>query len=215
MQEDVRVRVFDPFFTTKGKAGMGLGLAVSYGIIRRHEGIVEVESEVGSGTSFCIRLPITEAIANPRPVSELSRITVSPAPATALRILVVDDEEHVRELLRDILETEGCEVRLAQSAREALSIFETENFDAIFTDVGMPDMSGWELSGAVRERDKTIPVAVITGWGEAVGSHERVAARVDWVVAKPFDTPSIIEIAREVARRREWKTADYDSSLAA
>jgi signal transduction histidine kinase/ActR/RegA family two-component response regulator len=215
MQEDVRLRVFDPFFTTKGKAGMGLGLAVSYGIIRRHEGIVEVESEVGSGTSFCIRLPITEAQASPRPVSELSRITVSPAPATALKILVVDDEEHVRELLRDILETEGCEVRLAQSARAALSIFDKENFDAIFTDVGMPDMSGWELSGAVRERDKTIPVAVITGWGEAVGSHERVAARVDWVVAKPFDAPAIIEIAREVARRREWKTAGYDACVAA
>jgi signal transduction histidine kinase/ActR/RegA family two-component response regulator len=215
MQEDVRLRVFDPFFTTKGKAGMGLGLAVSYGIIRRHEGIVEVESEVGSGTSFCIRLPITEALPNPRPVSELSRVTVSPEPVTALRILVVDDEEHVRELLRDILETEGCEVRMAQSAREALSIFEKENFDAIFTDVGMPGMSGWELSGAVRERHKTIPVAVVTGWGGAVGSHERVAAQVDWVVAKPFDTASILEIAREVARRREWKTASYDSCVAA
>jgi signal transduction histidine kinase/ActR/RegA family two-component response regulator len=215
MPEDVRLRVFDPFFTTKGKAGMGLGLAVSYGIIRRHEGIVEVESEVDLGTSFCIRLPITKAPANSRPAGELSRITISPAPATALRILVVDDEEHVRELLRDILETEGCEVRLAQSAPEALSIFEKEDFDAIFTDVGMAGMNGWELSRAVRQRHSTIPVAVITGWGEAVGSHERVAARVDWVVAKPFDTPSIIEIAREVARRREWKIASFDSSVAA
>jgi signal transduction histidine kinase/ActR/RegA family two-component response regulator len=215
MQEDVRLRVFDPFFTTKGKAGMGLGLAVSYGIIRRHEGIVEVESEVDLGTSFCIRLPITEAPANSRPASELSRIPVAPMQATALRILVVDDEEHVRELLRDILETEGCEVRLAQSAPEALSIFEKENFDALFTDVGMAGMNGWELSRAVRQRHSTIPVAVITGWGEAVGSHERVAARVDWVVAKPFDTPSIIEIAREVARRRDWKIPSYDSSVAA
>ncbi|HVQ39080.1 MAG TPA: hybrid sensor histidine kinase/response regulator, partial [Pyrinomonadaceae bacterium] len=182
---------------------------------RRHEGRVEVESEVGSGTSFCIKLPITETVANPRPVKELSRITVSPGPATALRILVVDDEEHVRELLHDILETEGCEVRLAPSAREALSIFEKENFDAIFTDVGMPDMSGWELSRAVRERQNTIPIAVITGWGEAVGSHERLAAQVDWVLPKPFDTPAIIEIAREVARRREWKTTSYDSCVAA
>jgi hypothetical protein len=58
-------------------------------------------------------------------------------------------------------------------------------------------------------------LAVITGWGEAVGSHERVAARVDWVVAKPFDTPHILEIAREVARRREWKVGSNSSSVAA
>lgn len=215
MNEDVRLRVFDPFFTTKGKAGMGLGLAVSYGIIRRHEGAVEVESEIGHGTSFRIRLPIAESAVNAEPVSALSSTTMLPARSGPTRILVVDDEEHVRDLLRDILETDGCEVSLARSAREALSLFEKEDFDAIFTDVGMPEMSGWELSRAVRERNSNIPLAVITGWGEAVGSHERVAARVDFVVAKPFDTPHILEIAREVARRREWKVGSYSSSVAA
>ncbi len=215
MNEDVRLRVFDPFFTTKGKTGMGLGLAVSYGIIRRHEGAVEVESEVGHGTSFRIRLPIAESAVNAEPVSELSSTTMLPARSSPTRILVVDDEEHVRDLLRDILETEGCKVSLARSAREALSLFEREDFDAIFTDVGMPEMSGWELSRAVRERNSNIPLAVITGWGEAVGSNEREAARVDWVVAKPFDTPRIIEIAQEVARRREWKVERYSSSVAA
>jgi len=215
MNEDVRLRVFDPFFTTKGKAGMGLGLAVSYGIIRRHEGAVEVESEVGRGTSFRIRLPIAESAVNAEPVGELSSTTMLPARSIPTRILVVDDEEHVRDLLRDILETEGCKVSLARSAREALSLFEKENFDAIFTDVGMPEMSGWELSRAVRERNSNIPLAVITGWGEAVGSNEREAARVDWVVAKPFDTPRIIEIAQEVARRREWQIERYRSSVAA
>ena len=78
----------------------------------------------------------------------------------------------------------------------------------------MPDMSGWELSRAVRERGSNIPLAVITGWGETVGSHERTAAQVDWVVPKPFDTPQIKEIAHEVLRRRE-RNLERQASIAA
>ncbi|MDQ6652171.1 MAG: response regulator [Acidobacteriota bacterium] len=215
MNEDVRLRIFDPFFTTKGNTGMGLGLAVSYGIIRRHEGTVEVESEVGHGTCFRIRLPTAKSAVNIQETRELPSIATLPAQSCQMRILVVDDEEHVRDLLRDILETEGCLVSLAESAPQALSLFEKENFDAIFTDVGMPEMNGWELSRAIRERNSNIPLAVITGWREAVGSHEREAARVDWVVPKPFDTPQIIEIVREVFRRRDGKVERDTSSVAA
>src|SRR2546421_8791853 len=131
------------------------------------------------------------------------------------RILVVDDEEYVRDLLRDILEKEGCEAVVAEGGHQALSLFENGNFDAVFTDVGMPDMNGWELSRAVRERNRHIPVAVITGWGEAVGSHERQAARVDLVVAKPFDTPQIVEMAHEVFRRRALRIGRQASAVAA
>jgi len=202
MSEETRLRVFDPFFTTKDKAGMGLGLAVSYGIIRRHDATVDVESQLGMGTTFRIRLPITARAFATQGVSSFvssEKISSTSAPT---RVLVVDDEEYVRDLLRDILENEGCEAVVAEGGRQALSLFENESFDALFTDVGMPDMNGWELSRAVRQRNSSIPVAVITGWGEAVGSHERQAAQVDWVVAKPFDAPQIAEMAHEVLRRR-------------
>jgi signal transduction histidine kinase/CheY-like chemotaxis protein len=217
MSEDVRSRIFDPFFTTKGKAGMGLGLAVSYGIIRRHEGTVAVNSEVGQGTAFHIRLPIAKGATRARPTGEIPSLTAVPAQQhqQRMRILVVDDDEYVRDLLRDILEEEGCEVVMAEGGREALLLFNEMKFDAIFTDVGMPEMSGWELARAVRERDDRIPLAVITGWGEAVGSNERKAAQVDWVVAKPFDTPQILEIAREVVRRREVTVEGVASIVAA
>src|SRR5205085_9055810 len=185
MSEEVRLRIFDPFFTTKGKTGMGLGLAVGYGIIRRHEGVVEVESEVGRGTSFRIKLPVARFAVKPGPTGELPSLMLSPRQLSQTRILVVDDEEIIREQLHDVLKKEGCDVVLAEGGREALSLFQSEPFDAIFTDVGMPEMSGWELARAVREQDKNIPLAVITGWGEAVGSHERKAAQVDWVVTKP------------------------------
>ena len=215
MSEDVRLRIFDPFFTTKGKTGMGLGLAVGYGIIRRHEGFVEVESEPGRGTSFRIKLPIARGAVKNQITAELPSLSIAPPRLCQTKILVVDDEEHVRDLLRDILEKEGCEVILAEGGREALNLFEKENCDAIFTDVGMPEMSGWELARAVRERNDNIPLAVITGWGEAVGSNERKAAQVDWVVAKPFDTPQIVEIAQEVFRRREVRIGPVEESAAA
>lgn len=202
MDEETRLRVFDPFFTTKDKLGMGLGLAVSYGIIRRHDATVEVESQLGAGTTFRIRLPIPASQANTPVRNDLmASRDYHPHSGTA-KILVVDDEECVRDLLRDVLEKQGFEAVVAEGGRHALSLFERDNFDAVFTDVGMPDMNGWELSRALRERKSDVPVAVITGWGEAVGSQEQEAARVDWVLAKPFDIPQIIEMAREVVQRR-------------
>jgi len=212
MAPEVKSRIFDPFFTTKGKAGMGLGLAVSFGIIRRHEGSVEVESEVGGGTRFKISLPKAKAAEEPNTIEAeigtLSLPTQSPSPSLSFngrqpQILVVDDEEPVRELLRDLLEADGFRVYLAPGGREALSLFAVQKFDGIFTDVGMPGMSGWELAHAIRQSDKSVPIAVITGWGEAVGSDEQKQARVDWVVTKPFRAERISELAQEICKKRK------------
>ena len=217
MYPEVRSRIFDPFFTTKGKAGLGLGLAVSFGIIRRHGGNIEVESQYGSGTEFRITLPIakmaeemvtpSESVAPVRPeVTPL--ITHQPMPT---RLLVVDDEEFVRELLRDILEGEKCDVCLAESGSEALSIFKETEFDGVFTDVGMPGMSGWELAREIRRINKRIPIAVITGWGEAVGSREQKEAGVDWVVAKPFTADRIAELVLAVNQQSVLSVATTSS----
>ncbi|MCA1618089.1 MAG: response regulator [Acidobacteria bacterium] len=200
MAEEVRSRIFDPFFTTKGKAGMGLGLSVSYGIIRRHEGRVEVDSEVGRGTTFRMKFPVIGE-------SDTQRIhETGPLPAAradgSLRILVVDDEDYVRELLADILEREGCEVVLAGEGREALSLFDGSGFDAVFTDVGLPGMSGWELSRAVRERDRAVALAVITGWGDTVTAEEQSAAQADWIVPKPFTIERIAGLVDEISQRK-------------
>jgi signal transduction histidine kinase/ActR/RegA family two-component response regulator len=212
MTPEVRSRIFDPFFTTKGKAGMGLGLAVSFGIISRHEGTVEVDSEVGRGTRFRITLPVADVSEDSILLKILPKESIfaenSSAPVRRLRdehepnILVVDDEECVRELLRDILESDGFRVHLASGGREALALFDARKFDGVFTDVGMPGMSGWELAHAIRQRDQTIPIAVVTGWGEAVGSDQQKEARVDWVVTKPFRAERISELAREICKRR-------------
>jgi CheY-like chemotaxis protein len=211
MSPEVRARIFDPFFTTKGKAGMGLGLAVSFGIISRHQGNIEVESAVSCGTTFRIKIPLApvEAKAHTRDMEALTPPPLQTLPSAPLmqqnhlRVLVVDDEVDVRELLRDILESKGYNVTLAEGGREALSLFDANNFDGVFTDIGMPGMNGWELARAIRERNQHIPLAVITGWGDAVGADDQKIAQVDWVVTKPFSADRILELAQEVSKRQE------------
>lgn len=214
MSADVSTRIFDPFFTTKGTAGMGLGLAVSYGIIRRHDGTIDVSSDLGQGTVFSISLPIagedvvaeaalTTPVSDPEHLLESGLHSV-PSGVGHTRILVVDDEEYVRELLRDILVAEGCDVVEAEKGRDALAILAKGDFDAVFTDVGMPGMNGWELAEQIRANDMNLPIAVITGWGEAVGSSEQKLAQVNWIVPKPFSVNRIVELLQAV---REIKDA--------
>jgi signal transduction histidine kinase/CheY-like chemotaxis protein len=206
MYPEVRSRIFDPFFTTKGKAGLGLGLAVSFGIIRRHGGNIEVESQYGKGTEFRVRLPVAK-IAETQLIKR--ELVFQPEeqclPTTNLmkpmRLLVVDDEDFVRDLLGEILEAEDCLVELAQDGTEALALFREQEFDGVFTDVGMPGMSGWELAREIRQLNKHVPIAIITGWGELVGSNEQRAAGVDWVIAKPFTAERIADLVREINGR--------------
>jgi len=209
MTSEVSSRIFDPFFTTKGKAGMGLGLAVSFGIIRRHGGTIKVDSEVGCGSVFKISLPAasdfisagkSEGQSYQAGDSSIQQV-LAKHPEGYLNILVVDDEVHVRELLKDILESEGCDVQVAAGGLEAIALFDSCDFHAVLTDVGMPGMSGWELAQAIRERSN-VPIAVITGWGEAVGSEDQKNAGVDWIISKPFQAERIAALVSEIPQKR-------------
>ena len=119
-------------------------------------------------------------------------------------MLVVDDEAVVREVLTEALEAEGCEVIAAESGEIALRLYDANKggLDAVFTDIGMSEMSGWELITAIRKRSETIPLAIISGWADAISWDTRNAAKADWVVSKPFDISKITRIANEIADRK-------------
>ncbi|MCP9494983.1 MAG: ATP-binding protein [Pyrinomonadaceae bacterium MAG19_C2-C3] len=210
MSDEVRSRVFDPFYTTKGTAGMGLGLAVSYGIINRHGGTIIVASEPGHGTTFRITLPryvpnsaahasesLNKKPARPRPAAfPIAEPTAKP------RILVVEDEAHIVDILREVLEGEGCEVVTCANGTEATGIFDAGNFDAVFTDVGLPGLNGWEVARHIRTHDEHVMLAVITGWGDAVSIGQQRTAKVNHIIAKPFEITAIVELAREIFQHR-------------
>jgi signal transduction histidine kinase/FixJ family two-component response regulator len=203
MTSEVKSRLFDPFFTTKGKGGTGMGMAVSFGIIRRHNGSIDVESEPGRGTAFRISLPVAEGAAGD---AEVGLVKAEPSGAEdRMQVLVVDDEVAVREVLREALEAEGCEVVVAESGEMALKIYDARKgrLDVVFTDIGMPEMSGWELASEIRKRSETMPLAIVSGWADAISCDARQAIKADWVVAKPFDIATIAGIANEVADRKK------------
>ena len=203
MTPEVKSRLFDPFFTTKGKGGTGMGMAVSFGIIRRHNGSIDVESEPSRGTTFRISLPVAEGVA-PDAAAGLAKAEPSDG-EDRMHVLVVDDEAAVREVLRDALEAEGCEVVVAESGEMALKIYDARKgrLDVVFTDIGMPEMSGWELASEIRKRSETMPLAIVSGWADAISCDARQAIKADWVVSKPFDIATIAGIANEVANRKK------------
>jgi PAS domain S-box-containing protein len=167
MTDAVRRRIFDPFFTTKPEEGTGLGLSMSHAIVTRHGGDVQVDSEPGRGTAFTITLPVGEA-SRPAVASEPHR-----APARRARILLVDNEPHVLDILGEMLRDAGHEVVPVRSGAEAVAVFARDRFDTVLTNIGMTGMNGWEVLEAIRAHDARVPVLFVTGWGLHDEERER------------------------------------------
>ncbi|HYE94247.1 MAG TPA: GAF domain-containing protein, partial [Terriglobales bacterium] len=180
MPEAVRRRIFDPFFTTKGERGTGLGLSVVYGIVTRHGGRIEVASRLGHGAAFTVRLPLSDPAAPP-PIEP----TVDAFPARA-RVLVVDDEAEIRDVLTTLFTHWGHEVVACEDGDTAIGRFESETFDLVVTDLGMPGISGWTVARAVKARNPETPVVMVTGWREQISETEAHAEGVDYLLSKPF-----------------------------
>lgn len=181
MKEEVRERVFEPFYTTKGVHGTGLGLAVSYGIIERHQGLISVESKLGRGTTFYIDLPHAEA-------AELAPAeTKADAHTPSLSVLVVDDEQFVRETLAEMLVDLDHRVVTVEGGREALLKVSSGDFDLVFTDLAMPEMDGWETARAIHKQKPGLPVVLVTGYGATAQPPSGELDLVAGIIGKPFD----------------------------
>jgi signal transduction histidine kinase/ActR/RegA family two-component response regulator len=189
ISENLLPRIFEPFFTTKGPQRTGLGLSVSYGIVRRHQGDLTVESQPGKGTVFTVRLPLA-----PQGSPAGEEAASAPPEARCLRVLVVDDEDLVRATLRDICADEGHHVLEARSGREALELLAARPIDVVYTDLGMPGMTGWQLADQIRDRWPYVRVVLITGWGASVQPEELQAHHVDFLIAKPFRRDQVLAV---------------------
>jgi signal transduction histidine kinase len=182
MTEAVRCRALEPFFTTKGPKGTGLGLSVSYGIIKSQGGELDLWSAPGRGTVATVRLPIVSAVAS----EQSSPVDGKLAAVRQNRILVIDDEEEVRSTLVDLLASQGHDVLQAESGRAALALLEGgTTVDLVLTDLGMPEMTGWEVARAIRSRWPRLAVGMVTGWGNDVDVPVADRELIVGMLAKP------------------------------
>ena len=198
MTEEVKKRIFDPFFTTKGVTNSGLGMSVSYGIIKRHGGEILIESELGKGTTFIIHLP-TGYGEEETAVKEVIPIKES----RQARILVIDDEDSVRDILSRMLKTKGHQVVVASNGEEGIEQFRSQPFDLVFTDLGMPKISGWEVGKTIKGINPKIPIAMITGWGMELDREKMSESGIDLIVSKPFNFDQVIHLVSEAMELKE------------
>jgi len=180
MTEEVRRRCLEPFFTTKGDRGTGLGLSMTYGVIQRHRGTIDVHSRPGAGTKFHIRLPArSERPATPRE-------SAVGAVFRPLRVLVVEDEPMLRQVVVEYLTGDGHVVETAMNGRHGLERFQTGWFDVVVTDRAMPEMNGLELAAAIKEIAPRKPVVImLSGFGDETGLAGALPPGIDFVLAKP------------------------------
>ncbi len=198
-------RIFDPYFTTKGDRGTGLGLSVSQSIVRRHGGELRVASRTSGpdrGTTFDLDLP---AFHGPRPATEsviAAATATSGAPGRA-RILVVDDEENIREILLEMLSAEH-DVITAADGYEAIARLDAEpSIDLAFTDLGLPGMSGYDVARELKKRRPDLLVGLVTGWGATLDAEKARSQGIDMVISKPFRFEQVLGAVDEalLARR--------------
>ncbi len=198
MSEEVRRRCFEPFFSTKGKAGTGLGLSMVYGVIKRHDGHIEVESRHGQGTTFSIRLP---AHGEPRGIGGL-RSSPEKDPAAAqeprrLDILVVEDEPVVRQVVRDFFTGDGHRVVAAAGTREALDRFRESPFDLVVTGWTLAESGTRDMMIQMKRLAPKTPIILVTGLDELARKSAR-PHEADFVLSKPLTLLALREAVIQV-----------------
>ena len=198
MSRQVKSHIFEPFFTTKERGkGTGLGLSVVYGVVNNHRGFLQVESEPGAGTSFIVYLPVKHSLAETRPGDHTIIPRRQNIPQT---ILLVEDEDMLRELGISILESEGFRVLAAKDGVEAVALFETnrDEIGLVVCDLGLPRLGGREAFLKMKESRPGVRAIIASGYLEPTIRSEMLKAGVIDTIQKPYDFNVLLEKIRSV-----------------
>jgi len=196
MDKETQARIFEPFFTTKEKGkGTGLGLSTVYGIVKQSGGYILIDSQLGKGTTFRIYLPRVQQAAE-----RIGQIKATPAQKRASEtVLLVEDEESVRQLVRELLEAQGYKILEAEDGEQALRIADTHaDIDLLITDVVMPGMSGRELSARLCASHPHTKLLYLSGYTEDSIVHEGVLDPGTAFLQKPFTLQTLSRKVRDV-----------------
>ncbi|MFW6045220.1 MAG: PAS domain S-box protein, partial [Planctomycetota bacterium] len=186
MSEEEQARCLDPFFTTKTESGAGLGLSTVSGIVKRHEGQIEVRSEKGEGTTVRIILPATEQV-------EADDTQRNKHDTGHLKVLVAEDEPQQRELMEEYLRMDDHQVNTAPDGQKGLTEFMDGYYDLVITDRSMPELNGDRLAREIKKEAPETPVIMMTGFGDMMDAAEEKVEGVDLVVSKPVSQDKLRE----------------------
>nr|WP_321230204.1 ATP-binding protein [uncultured Psychroserpens sp.] len=181
MAEETKLKIFQPFYTTKGfEAGRGLGMSGVYNIVKRHHGDIKIKSsEIGKGTTIEIVLPQSKK----DNINDIDEDVLNNE--TSLTILWVDDDLSIRENASELIELIGHKCDIADGGKSALLLINQKKYDVIFTDIGMPNMNGWQLVDAIRKKfGNKIKIAVVSGWD--IDEDTKNKHGVNFILQKPF-----------------------------
>jgi PAS domain S-box-containing protein len=198
MTRQVKSHIFEPFFSTKERGkGTGLGLSVVYGVVNNHRGFVQVESEVGAGTSFIIFLPVKHSTVEQ---SRADQTKTAGQPNIPQTILLVEDEDMLRELGVSILESEGFRVLAAKDGMEAVAVFEAncDEIGIVVCDLGLPRLGGREAFLKMKEKKPGVRAIVASGYLEPAIRSEMLKAGVIDTIQKPYDFNDLLAKIRSV-----------------
>jgi CheY-like chemotaxis protein len=197
-------RIFEPFYSTKF-TGRGLGLSAALGIMRSHHGFIKVRSAPGEGTTFLLLLPLAEAAPGVSPAAEPgAREHATIGPAT---VLVVDDEEVVRDVARSALEMGGYRVLLAKDGQEAVALFRenADGIEAVILDLTMPRMDGAEALFAIRQIARDVPVVLSSGYSEEDTMARSAGLPGVSFIQKPYTPARLVAKVSAALRARNWQ----------
>ncbi len=195
IRPDIQDRIFEPFFTTKNDQGSGLGMSVAFGIVQRHRGHIHFKSGE-TGTTFYVRLPMALFV-HSDPVEPANAEPDGHPIVKRRRIMVIDDDEGIRAMLMEILQIDDHDVVSAGSGKEALELLERQPVEIVFTDLGMPEMSGWDLSQEIKKRYPDIRIIMITGWGMQLDTTKAEESGIEKIIPKPVTCDEILRTVRQ------------------
>jgi signal transduction histidine kinase/ActR/RegA family two-component response regulator len=208
MTDAVRQRLFEPFFTTKEDRGNGLGLSVTFGIVQRFGGEITVKTQPGAGSTFELRFPANARTGNTNSPGKLGEAGPDEAangkpqaaavPALSLRILVVEDEESIRRFLEAALTQLGHRPRITADAPSGIKALESESFDLVLSDLGLPGVSGEEVARTVARRSPAVPVVLLTGWSDQLRNEAKPLEGVTCVLGKPVTIKTLADTISQV-----------------
>ncbi|MFC2075248.1 response regulator [Bdellovibrionota bacterium] len=193
MDQKTVKRIFDPFFTNKGSKGNGLGLSIVYDTVRRHKGDISVNSSLGKGTEFVVRLPIRT------PIQITTTPTENKEERTPKKILLLDDEKDYRFSTAELLKLIGHDVTAAATGEEAIGFINNDDsFDVMLSDISLPDMDGWEVIEKIKKKRSNIKVIVISGHGASLENQDERIPSVDLFLHKPCAVEEVDEAITKV-----------------